>query len=128
MAKPKKDYSVGRGKPPVHTRFQKGRSGNPSGRPRGSSNFYTLLEKALQETVIVTEQERGRRKRMTKLALGANRLITKAAVGDHKALVTCAAMLRELEQRAANGHREIKIRIVPNPPKTENEESDHGPG
>ena len=27
-------YDVGYGKPPVHTRFRKGQSGNPSGRPR----------------------------------------------------------------------------------------------
>jgi hypothetical protein len=28
------DYAVGYGKPPVHTRFRKGQSGNPRGRPR----------------------------------------------------------------------------------------------
>jgi hypothetical protein len=28
-------YEVGRGRPPIHTRFKKGRSGNPGGRPRG---------------------------------------------------------------------------------------------
>jgi hypothetical protein len=29
------DYEVGYGKPPKHTRFRKGQSGNPGGRPRG---------------------------------------------------------------------------------------------
>lgn len=29
-------YTVGRGRPPMHTRFQKGVSGNRSGRPKGS--------------------------------------------------------------------------------------------
>ena len=28
------DYKVGPGKPPLHTRFRKGQSGNPAGRPR----------------------------------------------------------------------------------------------
>jgi hypothetical protein len=27
------NYTIGRGKPPLHTRFQKGQSGNPSGKP-----------------------------------------------------------------------------------------------
>jgi hypothetical protein len=30
-------YEVGYGKPPIHTRFRKGQSGNPSGRPRRKS-------------------------------------------------------------------------------------------
>ena len=29
------DYEVGYGKPPKHTRFKKGQSGNPKGRPKG---------------------------------------------------------------------------------------------
>ena len=39
------DYDVGYGKPPVHSRFKKGQSGNPSGRPRGRSRVR-LLERA----------------------------------------------------------------------------------
>jgi len=30
-------YDVGYGKPPIHSRFCKGQSGNPSGRPRRKS-------------------------------------------------------------------------------------------
>jgi hypothetical protein len=32
---PEEEHKVGYGKPPVHTRFRKGQSGNPGGRPRG---------------------------------------------------------------------------------------------
>ena len=54
-------HEVGYGKPPRHTRFQKGRSGNPRGRPRGSKNLSTLLNEVLNERVLVAEN-RGRRK------------------------------------------------------------------
>jgi hypothetical protein len=48
----KRDYQVGRGKPPVHTRFKKGQSGNPRGpRPK---NLPALLVEALNEKVTVT--------------------------------------------------------------------------
>ena len=36
-----RDYKVGPGKPPLHTRFQKGRSGNPRG--RSAKNLPVLL-------------------------------------------------------------------------------------
>ena len=40
------DYEVGYGKPPQHTRFKKGRSGHPEGRPRGSTNVTIRAERA----------------------------------------------------------------------------------
>jgi len=42
-----RDYAVGSGKPPVETRFQKGQSGNPEGRPRGRRSLVALLGDAL---------------------------------------------------------------------------------
>ena len=51
----KRDYEVGYGKPPRHTRFAKGRSGNPRGRAPGTKNLKTFLIDALNELVVVTE-------------------------------------------------------------------------
>jgi hypothetical protein len=46
---------VGYGSPPVHSRFQPGQSGNPSGRPKGGQNLKTLFNKILNEEVSLRE-------------------------------------------------------------------------
>ncbi len=73
-------YEVGYGKPPAHTRFRKGRSGNPAGRPRGALDLGTLLEKALSETVAVKDGA-GRRRRISKGEAAVTQLVNKAAAG-----------------------------------------------
>jgi hypothetical protein len=76
------DYDVGFGKPPKHTQFHKGRSGNPTGRARGSRNASTLLDEALSERVIVAEN--GRRRKVTKFEVVLTQLVNKAAQGEHR--------------------------------------------
>src|ERR1700730_2597206 len=44
-----RDYAVGYGRPPAETRFQKGQSGNPEGRPRGTKKLVTLLAEVLSQ-------------------------------------------------------------------------------
>jgi hypothetical protein len=76
------DYEVGFGKPPKHTQFQKGHSGNPKGRARGSRNASTLLDEALSERIIVAEN--GRRRKVTKFEVVLTQLVNKAAQGEHR--------------------------------------------
>ncbi len=89
---------IGYGKPPEQTRFKKGQSGNPRGRPKGTHNMATVLERILREKVVITEH--GRRKNVTKLEAAIKQLANKAALGDLKGLQLLAALVRSAEERA----------------------------
>ncbi|HEY3778466.1 MAG TPA: DUF5681 domain-containing protein [Rhizomicrobium sp.] len=45
------DYKVGPGHPPLHSRFQKGRSGNPGGKPSPSSQLKARFQLAIREAL-----------------------------------------------------------------------------
>jgi len=91
-------YQVGYRKPPANTRFKKGQSGNPKGRPKGALNLDTVLARALREQVIV--QEGGRRKKITKLEAAVKQLANKAASGDLAALRQMVMLLDSADQRS----------------------------
>jgi hypothetical protein len=80
------EYAVGYRKPPRNTQFQPGQSGNPRGRPRGSKNLATLIERELSTRVAVTEG--GRQRTLSKRAVIAKRFVNKAAEGDLRTLQT----------------------------------------
>lgn len=94
-----RDESVGYGNPPSRTRFQKGQSGNPKGRPKGTLNVATVLAKTQREKVVINEN--GRRKVITKLEAACKQLLNKAASGDLRAFQLLAALLRSAEERNA---------------------------
>jgi hypothetical protein len=80
---PELSHSVGYGSPPKATRFKKGISGNPKGRPKGSLNVATLLLKTLHEKVVIIEHDK--RKKVTKFEAVLKQLVHKAASGDPRA-------------------------------------------
>lgn len=86
------DYEVGYGKPPQATRFRPGQSGNPKGRPKGSTNVFALIEKLLQQRVSVRQD--GQVRSLTQLEVMLTTLIRRAMQGDLKA-VTAVLKLQE---------------------------------
>jgi len=91
----RRDYAVGYGKPPRHTQFKKGQSGNPRGRPSGSKNLKTLLSEALNEPVIVTEN--GRHRKITKREAIVRQVVDCSATPDLRAVKIVFDLLRDIE-------------------------------
>jgi hypothetical protein len=92
------DYQVGYGKPPRHTQFKRGQSGNPRGRPSGSKNFATLLSEVLNEPVVVTEK--GGRKTMTKQHAIVTQLVNQSLKGNLPATKLLIERQQEVEGRS----------------------------
>jgi hypothetical protein len=94
---PENDNKVGYGKPPKHSQFKKGQSGNPRGRARGTKNSSTLFNEALDEEVVMTT-ENGRRRKITKREAMFKQLANRSAQGDLKVMQTVLRHLPELER------------------------------
>jgi hypothetical protein len=92
------DYEVGYGKPPRHTRFKKGQSGNPRGRPSGSKNLATVLSEALNE--LVTVAENGGRRKITKRQAIITQLVNQSAKADWRATKILLDILQAIESRS----------------------------
>jgi hypothetical protein len=84
MSTKEPDAEVGYGSPPINSRFQPGRSGNPRGRPKGSLNFATDLKKTLEAPITLNDGGKPRRVSTQKAML--LRLREKALKGDARAL------------------------------------------
>jgi hypothetical protein len=80
MASKDPSDKIGYQNPPKHTQFVKGQSGNPKGRPKGSQNLATLLQKITRQRVTVTEN--GRSREMSKAEAIFVQMVNKALRGD----------------------------------------------
>jgi hypothetical protein len=95
------DYEVGYQKPPRHTRFPKGRSGNPKGRPRHARNLLTDLHEELQQRITV--REAGTERRISRQRAVVMRLLDKALKGELGAMVKLVDLVLRQEAAAGSG-------------------------
>ena len=91
----RKRYAVGRGKTSPATRWQKGQSGNPTGRRTGSKNLKTVVVSSANARVTV--KEGGRRRNVTKLEAALNAQADKAARGDARATQHLVQMVQKFD-------------------------------
>jgi len=103
--KTSRNYEVGYGKPPKHTRFAKGRSGNPKGRPKGSRNFSTIVRDALNMPVKIKDRYGEREVRAIEASV--RQLAAKAAAGDLKAIPRVVALASAYDDENAEAVRDI---------------------
>jgi hypothetical protein len=88
------DYKVGYGKPPKHTRFQPGRSGNPKGRPKGTKNLKSDLIEELGEKILVREGDQARH--VSKQRAMVKALMARSLKGDTRAASLLLSMIMRL--------------------------------
>jgi hypothetical protein len=108
------DYKVGYGRPPKHTRFKKGQSGNPKGRPKGRKNWATIIDETLNRKVMV--RVGGKTKRMTASQCIIEKTIQQAIKGSVPHLVQVIRMVKDsgtFETPNDSGRQRSGVLVVP---------------
>src|SRR3954471_10158444 len=97
------DYEVGKGKPPKHTQFQRGQSGNPGGRNKGSRNLKTIIAAVMESEIELSENGRKRKVpiveaifwRLAQDAMRGQPRAVESLLARYERYVTCEPELRD---------------------------------
>src|SRR5436309_3117768 len=96
------DSESGYKKPPKHTQFKKGRSGNPRGRPKGSKNLGSILERELNSPVQI--QEKGRKRSIPRREALVKQLVNDALTGRERARKEVFDLAERAEKSPVHHH------------------------
>lgn len=94
-------YDVGYKKPPKETRFQKGRSGNPKGRPKGARGVDAVLKEIMNEKIAV--KTAGGRQKMRRNVAMLHRAVDLALAGNTRMMELILRRLDSAEARELAG-------------------------
>jgi len=113
------DYAVGYGRPPEHSRFKKGRSGNPAGRRRyaQSERGWRLLRQEANRKLMLREGDKI--ERITAIRAAIRSLFVSAAKGKTAALKMILQAMSETAAADREGAPTKICRIIvdPNQPR-----------
>jgi hypothetical protein len=87
-------YVVGYGKPPAASRFKRGQTGNPKGRPKGQKNLKTLIRQAM--TAKISVQEGSSNRQVSKIEGVVLRQLQNALKGNDRSAMAVIRMALQL--------------------------------
>lgn len=102
------NYTIGYGRPPIKSQFQKGKSGNPKGRPKlkPSSDPLKIIIAELKSPITLTEG--GKKKKMRKLDALVKGWVAHALKGDKALLKILLDRVMALPKDALLDEKEIE--------------------
>jgi hypothetical protein len=107
MAEDDKGSGGGYGRPPIHSQFSKGQSGNPSGRPKAVPSFKSDLAAELQQPHEIFEN--GAPIKVSKIMAVIKSLTAKAIDSDMRAATVLLATMRHYGVGADEPASEVDI-------------------
>lgn len=104
-AKDKDANPVGYKKPPQHTQFKPGQSGNPKGRPKKTSSLTEIVAREVRKKIQIVIN--GKRQRVSILVAIVKQHLSKAAAGDPKSVAILFSLLKDAPAETRNRLGEV---------------------
>jgi hypothetical protein len=95
-------------RPPRKGQFKPGQSGNPHGRPKGSRNIRTCVQRLLDAPILVKED--GKTRKIPRAEAIAIQFVNRAARGDPKGLAAVMTLTRDYDSTTGDGRPSVLSR------------------